>query len=96
MINRRVQNGSKFYKIIQLIVWNRQILKQGKRTFDKIYFKLILVFNAGRWTVTKINKSEIPAMDMIFLGSTGQNTRKNRIIIFFLEMKLDSTFFNLY
>jgi hypothetical protein len=39
-----------------------------QKTSDKVYFELILTSNAGRWTVTKRNKSVIQAMDVILFG----------------------------
>lgn len=49
-----------------------------KTTLYKLYFKLILTYNTETWTLKMINKTKIPPMDMKFLSSHEEETRKDK------------------
>lgn len=51
----------------------------AKTTIYKLYFKLKLTYNTETWTLKMINKTKIPPLDMKFLSSREEETRKDRI-----------------
>jgi hypothetical protein len=59
-INRRIQNSSKFHEIINGILQNRGIQKQGT-TIYKLYFKLTLTCNAETSVYYKENQKQNPS-----------------------------------
>jgi hypothetical protein len=66
-------------------IMNRDIPKQCQTTTYKVYFNLILTYNAKTLTLTKRSKSKIQTMGIKFLTSTEVKTRQNRIQNHFLE-----------
>jgi hypothetical protein len=77
-INERIRKASKFYHLINSILWNKEVDRKCKTTIYKVYFKKILLHGAETWTCTKRENSKIQTSKMKLRAIMGR-TKTDRI-----------------